>query len=761
MEKEILLNDKDIKVKCIIEDGNVYFEFDKNLEFLNNLLRIERNNDLIFVYLGLKKILRIEGKNVEKILSVSMSEIRILRALYENNKDINSLNVIDYFETVKNNVSKSSFSLKFLKRTKTKTESHASLTEILESVELIRFLNEYDIKYPMNEYGLLDFNNGKYYTYEEVKYNGWLTNLENSIRVNLARNVTPQELENANKNREKLLKLACVSLEDMLGDTVEWKKIETDIKKASDDIIDQIRDIDDNMQGKSRSEKKRLNKGKNKLNEKLNKLNNLKSAQAAKILYNELLNISLDKLTNDKISYSTISFSNDSRIEFMSKKHTNDKRFSFIYSIDKNKSVKKFDDFSRSLESLFQSNSVIGCDITGFEEYDSSEYDSLKEKLESILPVLRIHNDSVLRIHACDFVDSSNSIHEVLKAIRETMNKINESCVDLFGKEWGTFNPPSIRIANCLKLDEKDDLVSLIKSFDATIEYNLSSNRALKKVSDYSKVSLAYYDKNNIKYVFSTDGNGMYYTDTTSNLVGTDDIKEAINEVKNIKVEPIEEEKEEVSDNITSIEGENQTYKEDELEQTLFDIFSDLKKDSDGAPILEPLQEDKIEEEVKEEDLKEEVKENIPVEEKEEELPTYESISLDSFDFSNDSYEGALEEENLLFTENGKVLSEQEKVEKELSRIKEYLKENKNDLDMNYITSKINMVKSYNENSSFSDYAKMYLFLLEREMFPDLETYLKSIEYLYNNKSKEKNNIERELDRIFNLVTEQYDNGLL
>ena len=52
----------------------------------------------------------------------------------------------------------------------------------------------------------------------------------------------------------------------------------------------------------------------------------------------------------------------------------------------------------------------------------------------------------------------------------------------------------------------------------------------------------------------------------------------------------------------------------------------------------------------------------------------------------------------------------------------------------------------------------MYLFLLEREMFPDLETSFKSIEYLYKNKDKEKQGFEKDLDRLFNLVIEQYDN---
>ena len=67
MEKDIILNDEGLKVKCVVDtDGNVYFEFDKNYEFLSNFFKAEKNGNLIFVYLGLKKILRIDENGIEK-----------------------------------------------------------------------------------------------------------------------------------------------------------------------------------------------------------------------------------------------------------------------------------------------------------------------------------------------------------------------------------------------------------------------------------------------------------------------------------------------------------------------------------------------------------------------------------------------------------------------------------------------------------------------------------------------------------------------
>ncbi len=250
MEKGILLNDNGLKVNCILEDNNISFEFDKNLDFLSDLLRIEKTDNLIFVYLGLKKILRIENDNIERVLPVKETDVKILKALYENNKDINSRNMLDIFNSAKNNINSYKYNSKTTTRTlglisKVKTITHNSLIEILEAKELIRFLNEYDIKYPMNEYAELDFASDKYYRYDELEYYGWVSNLEKALKVNIAKDVSLDRIDKVIKNREQLLKLACLSLEEMLGESVEWQKIETDIKEASDDIIGKIKSLDE------------------------------------------------------------------------------------------------------------------------------------------------------------------------------------------------------------------------------------------------------------------------------------------------------------------------------------------------------------------------------------------------------------------------------------------------------------------------------------------------------------------------------------
>ena len=757
MEKGIVLNDEGLKVTVVFEEDNITFEFEKNYEFLSNLLRVEKDENLTFVYLGMKKILRIEDNNIERILPVKQIDIKVLKALYESNNKINSRNILDCFSNVKNNISSYTYKSRTTTRSfgiipKVKTETHTYLTEILDSKEFIRFLNEYDVRYPMNEYGLLDFNSPKSYSYDEIEYYGWAYNLERAFKVNLAHSSSIERFDEAVLNREKILKVGCTSLEQILGESVEWKKIETDIKEATDDIAGQIKSLEEISQNKSKQEKKRFNKEKIKLNEKLNKLNKLKSSQSAKILYNELLNISLDKLTNNHIEYSTISFSNDARLEFMSMKHKGDKRFNFLYSIDQNKTVKKFEDYAKSLESLIKGKVVIGSEITGFEE----NYEGLEEKLEWILPVLHIHPNSVLRIHAESFSDHTSNILEVLKAIKTVSIRLNETCADLFGSEWGILPPPIIRIAHGLRLEDNQELIKLIKEFDAVIEYSLSANKALRNIKDYSKLSLAFYDKNKIKYVFSNDGGGMFYykeNEIDEELETTKkEIKSIINEVKEkpveeeIKetIEEIEKPIEEITEVIEEepvlnhnaeeieahVENDEPLEEESELEQTLYDIFADFKKDNDV-------------------DIFEELKK---------EANNTDMFTDNKEDDNTDSFERALDEENKLFSYNGKVLSETEKVHDELLKIRSYVVSHSLDIDVDYLNNKINIINSYNENSNNNDFAKMYLFLLEREMFPDLETSFKSIEYLYKNKDKEKQGFEKDLDRLFNLVIEQYDN---
>ena len=188
-------------------------------------------------------------------------------------------------------------------------------------------------------------------------------------------------------------------------------------------------------------------------------------------------------------------------------------------------------------------------------------------------------------------------------------------------------------------------------------------------------------------------------------IVENPTIKDPVYEEDSI-VDKQEEDEEEIPNRYYDEDDEEDDFIDEAgLEKTLFDIFSDLKKDN----------------------------------------------------VIYNSYQEALIAENNLFTFGGNVLSEAEKVNDELIKIRNYIALHNLDLDTDYLENKIKIINNYNQNSNNSDYAKMYLFLLEREMFPELSTSFKTIEYLYQNKNKEKDNYEKELNRIFALVTEQYD----
>ena len=68
MEKEILLNDQGYKYKIIIDKDDISFDFDKSISFLDDLVKVENINNSKFVYIGLRKILRITNESIDKIL---------------------------------------------------------------------------------------------------------------------------------------------------------------------------------------------------------------------------------------------------------------------------------------------------------------------------------------------------------------------------------------------------------------------------------------------------------------------------------------------------------------------------------------------------------------------------------------------------------------------------------------------------------------------------------------------------------------------
>ena len=716
MEKEILLNDQGYKYKIIIDKDDISFDFDKSISFLDDLVKVENINNSKFVYIGLRKILRITNESIDKILPISTTEIKLLRAIYNHKKGvIKSRDIIGHFKSIKENIDLVMHNYNSLNKKgwndkqELKTELHTHLIDILNPSEFIDFLNKFNITYPVNQDGDLDLNSEDVYTYKELVINEWDKKLIDKLRINTDNESNFVELESINKLRRNLLKRCIDNYELELSMDKEWSKIEEDSIKSIKEKENRMLEIDSLRKNASFKEKINLVKEKTAINDELTKLKNIRSNYASSEIYNQLLDCCLEKLRNEKIEYSEISFSNENKLKYMSDKHKDNKDFKLLLSIDRMKSISRFADISKNLEAVLDDGVVLGVEITGFEHsLEEIDYNSFKEKLEWLLPVLHIHPNSVLKIHAGEFKDSTKNILNALKAIKETENKINESCSDLFGEVWGVLPPPRIRIGHSVNICDNKELVDLLKEFDAVIEYNVSSNYSFNSNQDLNDLPLKYYEDNNIKYILASDGGGLFSTS----------IKQEQNIINNLQTTNIKPTRQEVK--IDFVKNAKETEKEI-VNESKNDIVS--KKDKD---LMNKY------------------------------LSYKEENDLDKKVYS--SYQEAMEDENKLFrTYKNKDLNEIEKVKTELSKIKRYINDNDVDIDEDYYNTKIGIIEKYSKDKYLSEYAKMYLFLLEKELFPEIDSSFITIEYL-STKYDEKDRIEEYLRRVFLLVSEQYVN---
>ncbi len=708
MEKELLLNDQGVKYKCIIEKDNISFEFDKNMSFLNKFITVTNRDNGVYVTLGMKLILTIKNNEITRVLPISSTEIRILRAYY--NHFVNrSENIISLFKESKEKIMRNLKALNKKRWDSTQvlnTELHTHLIEILNSHEFIEFINKYNVLYPMNENGFLDFNSEYMYSYEEIVLNGWEKNLESCLSLDFKVG-NFDDLENCVNNRNQLMKLAIEEYKSNLDNDKEWIREKERIAKNLDLLNIELTNIEVKiLKCNSKKEKNKLKSEKVEINNQIVKLKDSEQTFSGYIVYNDYFEECLKKLKRENISYSEISYSNDTRIKYMSDKHKDDDNFKFLYSIDRLKNVKAFSNAAKSLEPLLESGSVIGIDIMGSEHpLEGEEYSLFKEKLEWILPVLHIHPNSVLRIHASEFKDCTDNILNTLKAIRETANKINESCSDLFGESWGVIPPPRIRIGHGVNINENEELIHLIHDFGAVIEFNISSNVALGHVDDLENLPIKYYDDNDINYVFATDGGGMYSTS----------LLQEQNIVNNLQTSNSSPRKQEVKSDFVKSAKESE-----EVEVKSSKSISEVKED--------------------ERDL----------------MNKYLDYKDKNFKFKRfESFDEALKYENELF--NNANINELDKINMELFKIRRFINDNDLQIDMNYFNTKMNVIEKYCQDKNLSDYAKMYLYLFEKELLKDFDSSFKSVEYLYyidiGNDS-----VEDYLKRVLNLVIEQYNN---
>ena len=713
MEEEVLLNDQGLKMKCIIDGDDISFEFDKNISFLSKLLRIEKIRDFKLVYLGLKKILKISNNKIERILPITTTEVRVLRAYYNAHEELKSKkDLSSLFKEIKNKIDVSMHNMRSLNRKpwnqnqKLHAEFHTHFVEILSGNEFLDFVNKYNINFPMNDNGELDFEHGIDYSFKDVVFYGWDKKLIDSLSLKVDEVSDFKKLQSVNKFRDNLLNRCASSFAKTLDDDREWQKTLEIIDENKKKIEQKINDLQVLKKTKSAKYRGRINDSINRLNNELTKLKNYKATYSSSVVYNELFDKCLEKLSSENINYAEISYCNEKRIKYISDMHRGDERFRILFGMDRLKKVKEFDKMSKDLESLLNDGLVIGADILGEEHrLEGIEYDEFKDKLEWLLPVLHIHPNSVLRIHAGEFSEATENVYKTLKAIKEVSNKINESCVDLFGEVWGVVPPPRIRIGHGINIEKNPELVSLIHEMDATVEFNISSNYALGNVDDLSNLPLDFYHKNNINYVISTDGGGMYSTsilqeENIANNLQTIDVNPRRQGTKNDYINSAKETEKKILEENSAL-SQSVSEKDRELYRKYHEYKESSKKERKYSSFTE-----------------------------------------------------ALDDENKILFGDGEIV-ESKKVSEEIFRLSRYIMDNHIEFDEQYYNSRISRIMEYS-SKNMGDFSKIYLYLLENELFPEFDSSLRSVEFI-SKENENSNRIESELYKIYKLVSDIYE----
>ena len=348
---------------------------------------------------------------------------------------------------------------------KTKTELHTHLLGMLSFPNLMRFLDKYGVKIPINRKGEVDYENDDviYYAPLELINN---KKIQRQFTIPHGEQVPYSSMVTYYSNRGNVIS-------SVISEICKDKKID-------------IKDLD----------------GKN---------------EVAIEVYSKYLAMSLEELASQGVEYVEVSFSNYNVIKgLISKlpKSVTDKiKCNFLLSTDRGRSKKNFNQSAKNLEELMSKGLCVGFDIMGEEtpmsgsDIDPHSPTSMAKKLDSIVEVLHKSEHSTLRIHSGESRDSENNTLHMLKAIKYIANK-----------KGITIPPPSIRVGHGVHFVKDKEYIKLLKELSCVVEINASSNYALSNVDSYSEIPYKYYIDNDIPIVLSTDGHGLYDTTVKKEL---------------------------------------------------------------------------------------------------------------------------------------------------------------------------------------------------------------------------------------------------
>lgn len=236
-------------------------------------------------------------------------------------------------------------------------------------------------------------------------------------------------------------------------------------------------------------------------------------------VYSDYLNRVLQELIDMGCKYVEISFSSEKVISMINIKPEISSKIKcrFLLSTDRHRSVSQMKQSVKSLKSALNNGMTVGFDIMGQElpltdaekKYDTSNNSlSLKRKLELLIEVLKEKDENTLRIHSGETPESYENTEWILRTLLEIKYAYLKG-----NPPEKVLPPPELRIGHGLYFDENNEnYFSALKEFEAIVEINASSNKALSNIEDYIVIPYDTYLSHGIPVVLSTDGHGLYDT---------------------------------------------------------------------------------------------------------------------------------------------------------------------------------------------------------------------------------------------------------
>ena len=171
------------------------------------------------------------------------------------------------------------------------------------------------------------------------------------------------------------------------------------------------------------------------------------------------------------------------------------------------------DDADR-LMSIAKSPYIVGCDFMGHEINSTLDF---KDVLKALTRYAVTEDpEFVIRVHAGENPIFKTNVYDALKTISDEHEAVQN-------EQGRAMQMPQVRIGHGLYgLDIQEDgnwnaleegaVLKLAKKMGAIVEFNMSSNLALKNINDISEVPIKRYLDAGIDVVLGTDGHGMYST---------------------------------------------------------------------------------------------------------------------------------------------------------------------------------------------------------------------------------------------------------